>query len=254
MALAEPAPTPTVDRKAALVEVRRLHVTLGDRPVLRGVSLAAGIGQSVALVGPNGAGKSTLLRTLAGLIRPAAGEVWVAGQRLTPSNVQARRAIGLVGHQAMLYPELTARENLRLYGRLYGLTDLDARIERGLRRFDLLRRADARVSTLSRGMVQRLTLIRAMLHEPSLLLLDEPDAGLDVAAAGALVSAILDHRAAGAVVFASHDLHRVRDLADTVAFLVGGRLADQVETATESVAALQERYADLLARRPAARR
>ena len=121
----------------------------------------------MALVGPNGAGKSTLLRTLAGLIRPTAGEVTVCGQALTAAVAQVRRAIGLVGHQPMLYPELSARENLRFYGALYGLDDLDGRIREGLERFDLLRQADTPVNALSRGMIQRLTLIRAMLHEPA---------------------------------------------------------------------------------------
>src|SRR5438309_1521768 len=112
-----------------LFEAQNLHVTLGDTPVLRGVSLSVATGQSLALVGPNGAGKSTLLRTLAGLIRPAQGRVTVAGHAVSPNNLATRRLIGLVGHQAMLYPELSARENLRFYGRLYGLSSLEERIE-----------------------------------------------------------------------------------------------------------------------------
>jgi heme exporter protein A len=248
-AITEPAPQ-TVDTRAAEVEVDRLHVALGDRPVLRDVSLSVRQGQSVALVGPNGAGKSTLLRALSGLIRPAAGTIRVAGQEMTPGNLAARRLIGLVGHQPMLYPELSASENLRFYGRLYGLGDLEARIERGLRRFNLTARADSPVSSLSRGMVQRLTLIRAMLHEPLLLLLDEPDAGLDASAAQALTIAIQEHADDGAVVFASHDLHRVHALADAVAFLIGGRVAATIETASLTVSGLQDRYADLVARGP----
>src|SRR4051812_18573057 len=149
MSIAEAVP-PAVAAQPALVDARGVRVTLGDQPVLRGVSLAVRRGQSVALVGPNGAGKSTLLRTLAGLIRPVAGEVRIDGQALSPSSVEARRAIGMVGHQPMLYPEMTARENLRFYGRLYGLDDLDGRVERGLARFDLVRQRDLPVSAMSR--------------------------------------------------------------------------------------------------------
>src|SRR5438067_1032745 len=176
------APDLQAARQPAFVELHGVSVTLGDSPVLRGVSLRLAAGASLALVGPNGAGKSTLLRTLAGLIRPARGEVVIAGERLTPTNLAARRMIGLVGHQAMLYPELSARENLRFYGRLYGLESLEERIEQALRRLELVRYADLAVSSMSRGMVQRLALTRAMLHEPPVLLLDEPDTGLDVRA------------------------------------------------------------------------
>jgi heme exporter protein A len=234
-----------------LVEARGLHVALGDNPVLRGVSLSVATGQSLALVGPNGAGKSTLLRTLAGLIRPSRGTISVAGQAVTPNNLATRRLIGLVGHQAMLYPELSARENLRFYGRLFGLRSLEERIEQSLARLDMTRHAELPVGAMSRGMTQRIALSRATLHEPPLLLLDEPDTGLDARAYDALSQLVRERDGGQAVIMASHDLQRVLELANTVAFLRGGRIVETVPTDGLTVAALQERYADVLARRTA---
>jgi heme ABC exporter ATP-binding subunit CcmA len=239
----------TPDGAAPVVELRDVHVALGDTPVLRGITLAVAAGQSVALVGPNGAGKSTLLRTLAGLIRPALGEVRIGGQALGPSNAAARRLVGLVGHQSMLYPELTARENLRFYGRLYGLSSLDRRVDRGLARLDMARHADRPVGAMSRGMIQRLALARALLHEPPLLLLDEPETGLDARANGALTRIVRERRASQATVLASHDLGRVLELADTIAFLRAGQIVETLATAGLTVVELQAHYVAALARR-----
>jgi len=249
---ADPASSPTASTLSLLV-ARDLHVVLGDVPVLRGVSIQLHVGQSLALVGPNGAGKSTLLRALAGLIRPTRGQITVYGQPLNSGNLDARRQIGLVGHQAMLYPDLTARENLRFYGNLYRLDGLDRRIDEALHALDLAQQADTRVHALSRGMTQRLALSRALLHQPRLLLLDEPDTGLDARAYDALTAAIQAGRDARAMVMATHDLRRVLELADAVAFLRGGRIAETVSTVGRSLGDLQDCYADVLARRPAPR-
>jgi heme exporter protein A len=248
MTVAAPVDTGTLANEP-LVEANAVHVALGDTPVLRGISLSLAAGSSLALVGPNGAGKSTLLRTLAGLIRPARGEVRIGGHVLGPRNPAGRMLVGLVGHQAMLYPELTARENLRFYGQLYGLDHLDERVEHGLARLDMARHADRPVSVMSRGMIQRLALSRAMLHEPPLLLLDEPDTGLDARAYDALATIVRERGAGQAIVLASHDLRRVLELADSVAFLRTGRIVDTLATADLTLAELQERYAEALARR-----
>jgi heme exporter protein A len=244
------AASTSLTAQAPLVEARGLYVTLGDSPVLRGTSLRLVAGRSLALVGPNGAGKSTLLRTLAGLIRPTRGTVMIAGQMVGPKNVDARRLVGVVGHQSMLYPELTARENLRFYGRLYGLTRLNDRIECALARLNMTRHGDLSVGAMSRGMTQRIALSRATLHEPPVLLLDEPDTGLDAQAYDALSGLVRERGEGQAIIMASHDLHRVLELADEVAFLRTGRLVETVPTAGLTVAELQERYADVMIRRP----
>jgi heme exporter protein A len=203
------------------VSIGGLRVTLGDQPVLRGVDLAVGRGRSVALVGPNGAGKSTLLRVIAGLLRPTSGAVLVDGRSIARDPWHARRAVGLVGHQPMLYPELTAEENLRFYARLYGLDNLSWRVEQALTRVDLLDRAR-----------------------------DEAETGLDARAHELLIDALGDGASRRTVILASHDLGFVREVADEVAFLSRGRIAEVVPTDGLDAATLQERYADVLARRP----
>lgn len=231
------------------VELRRVRVTLGEQPVLRGIDLAVAHGRKVALVGPNGAGKSTLLRVVAGLLRPTGGEVYVEGLSVAADPWHARRALGLVAHQSMLHPELTARENLLTYGRLYGLDRLGERVKAGLDRVGLAGRASSRVSTLSRGMVQRVALARALLHEPSVLLLDEAETGLDAKARDLLVAVLGGDLTA---ILATHDLGHVAEVADEVVFLARGRIVGRCDLAGCSPAELRERYADALAPRPAA--
>jgi ABC-type multidrug transport system ATPase subunit len=232
----------------AAVELRRVRVILAEQPVLRGIDLAVHRGAKLALVGPNGAGKSTLLRVVAGLLRPTGGEVVVGGRAMANDSWYARRAVGMVAHQSMLHPELTARENLLTYGRLYGLDRLGERVAAGLERVGLAARADARVATLSRGMVQRLALARALLHEPSVLLLDEAETGLDVRAHDLLVEALGGTLTA---ILATHDLAYVAEVADEVVFLARGRIVGRCPTSGHSPAELRDRYAEALAQRPA---
>jgi heme exporter protein A len=233
------------------VDLRAVRVVLGETPVLRGTDLAVSAGSRLALVGPNGAGKSTLLRVVAGLLRPTGGSVLIHGQPLAVDPWAARRAIGMVGHQAMLHPDLTARENLAVYARLYGLDRVAERVMAGLARVDLSHRADSRASTLSRGMTQRLALARALLHEPSILLLDEAESGLDARARDRLMTALDADRT---VILATHDLAYVSEVATEVAFLNRGRIVGALQTAGLSPVELRERYAETLARRPAAAR
>ena len=236
--------------QSTAVEISGLRVVLGDQPVLRGVDLAVPRGMRLALVGPNGAGKSTLLRVVAGLIRPESGEVRIDGTSLADDPWQARRAIGLVGHHAMLHPDLTARENLRFYADLYGLDAVEARIDAALQRFGLTGRANTRAATLSRGLLQRQALARALIHEPIVLLLDEAETGLDARAQEWLHAALLDRQRQRTVLLTSHDLAFVLQVADEVAFLRAGRLVGRVQTAGLCAQELRERYADVLAARP----
>jgi heme exporter protein A len=182
------------------------------RPVLTDVSLTLGRGEVLLLVGPNGAGKTTLLRVLAGLLRPSAGTVHLSA------------AIGMVAHDAMLYPALSARENLRFFARLHGVRDR-GRVDALLTQVDLLKRGDDRVGTFSRGMLQRVAIARALLHEPGLLLFDEPLSGLDAAASRTLVELLTEFRARGtAMILVSHELERLGRVATHMARLAAGRL------------------------------
>ncbi|HZT06803.1 MAG TPA: heme ABC exporter ATP-binding protein CcmA [Chloroflexota bacterium] len=198
----------------------------GSTVALRGVGLVVRRGEAVALLGPNGAGKTTLLRVLATLARPSAGSIVVDGVDALRHASVARRLVGLVAHQTFLYGELTARENLRFYGRLYGLHDLDACVARALDVMEIAQRADAPIRTLSRGMQQRVAVARATLHEPLVLLLDEPETGLDDASQERLARLIARWaHGGGAVLVASHRLEWVSGLADHAVVLREGRVA-----------------------------
>jgi heme ABC exporter ATP-binding subunit CcmA len=202
------------------VRCHRLERRFGERPALAGVDLEVAAGETVLLTGPNGAGKTTLLRVLATVLRPSAGEVAVAGRALPAEARAARPLVGFAGHDPLVYPALTARENLDLYAALYGVDG--AAVAGALARVGLEARAGDRTSELSRGMLQRLALARATLHRPRLLLLDEPTAGLD-ADGQAVLDALLaeDGRT---VVIATHEPARFPGAARAVR-LEAGRVA-----------------------------
>jgi heme exporter protein A len=164
------------------IAVAGLRRDYGDRPALDGVDFELAAGDSLVVLGPNGAGKTTLLRVLATLLRPSGGEVRVLGCSLPDEAWKLRGRIGYLGHEPLLYRDLSGRENLRFQARLHGMPPADAvaRIEELLRAVEMERRADERVAELSAGMRQRLSICRCVLHEPELLLLDEPDSNLDV--------------------------------------------------------------------------
>jgi len=197
----------------------------GRQYALRGVDLEVGAGEFLGLFGPNGAGKSTLLRLLAGLARPTDGTVRVEGRELVPDAVAPRRSLGVVTHRTMLYDGLTARENLRLHARLHGVDAVEARVETLLDRVGLARRGSDSPGSFSHGMRKRLSLARALLHDPPVLLLDEPYAGLDQRAAARLDD-LLDAEAAvdRTVVLTSHDFEAGLAHADRVVVLVDGRV------------------------------
>jgi len=173
---------PAQEKPGPAIAVAGLRRDYGDRPALEGVGFELPAGASLLVLGPNGAGKTTLLRILATLLRPSGGEVAVLGCALPDEAWKLRGRIGYLGHEPLLYRDLSGRENLRFQARLYGIERgaAEARIEDLLRAVAMDRRADERVAELSAGMRQRLSICRCVLHEPALLLLDEPDSNLDV--------------------------------------------------------------------------
>jgi heme exporter protein A len=173
---------PEQEKSGPAIRVAGLRRDYGDRPALDGVGFELGAGESLVVLGPNGAGKTTLLRVLATLLRPSGGEVSVLGCALPDEAWKLRGRIGYLGHEPLLYRDLSGRENLRFQARLHGIerAAAEARIEQLLRAVGMERRADERVAELSAGMRQRLSICRCVLHEPELLLLDEPDSNLDV--------------------------------------------------------------------------
>ena len=193
------------------IEVQGAGRAYGDRVVLRDLSFCVPEGSTLAVLGANGAGKTTLLRMLATLLRPHAGTVRVLGATLPREGWRVRGRLGLLAHDPLLYRDLTARENLRFHARLHDVPQ--ARVEALLDHVELRLRADEPLRTFSRGMVQRVAICRAVLHEPELLLLDEPHANLDVGAV-ALVEPLLT--SARTRVLVSHDVDAATEAADAV--------------------------------------
>ena len=215
-----------------MIEVRKLVKRFGPKVVLRGLDFYVQPGEFVALLGPNGAGKTTFLRILASLSRPSKGEVTLMGMRLPRQAGAVRQRLGVVSHQPLLYGDLTAEENLRFFGRMYGVGDLNHRIAEVLELVGLTPRKGDLVRTFSRGMQQRLAIGRAVLHDPDIMLFDEPHTGLDQDACTMLDDALRDVAARGrTVVMTSHDLARAADLASRFDVISRGVITASVQRA-----------------------
>ena len=209
-----------------MIEVKKLVKRFGLKTVLRGVDFQVQPGEFVALLGPNGAGKTTFLRILASLSRPSMGSVDIAGYRLPKDAAAVRARLGVVSHLPLLYPDLTAEENLTFYARMYGIQNADARITEVLEMVGLEQRRKDLVRTFSRGMQQRLAIGRAVLHDPDVMLFDEPYTGLDQDASSMLDSVLQTVAGQGrTVVMTSHDLARAEDLATRFDILSRGVIA-----------------------------
>jgi heme exporter protein A len=209
-----------------MITVKKLVKRFGLKSVLRGVDFEVQPGEFVALLGPNGAGKTTFLRILASLSRPSLGEVKVAGYRLPNEAAAVRARLGVVSHLPLLYGDLSAEENLRFYGRMYGISDLELRITEVLEMVGLENRRRDLVRTFSRGMQQRLAIGRAVLHDPDVMLFDEPYTGLDQDASSMLDEVLKTVAAKGrTVVMTSHDLARAEELATRFDILSRGVIA-----------------------------
>ena len=217
------------------VAVEGLWKFYGDYPALRDIRLEAGGGACLALIGRNGAGKTTLLRTIAGFSRPGKGAVRIFGK--SPRETDARRRMGFIGHGISVYDELSALENLTLFGKLYGLDDPRRAAMDWLERTGLERVKDGLVREFSRGMRQRLAVARAFLHDPAVLLLDEPFTALDDRAIAVLQRVMREGLAAGkTIVMSTHQLREALELASHVALLVRGKVAFHGPCTPEMVA------------------
>ena len=227
------------EEPSPVIALEGLERRFGDRPALRGISVTVGEGQTLAVFGSNGAGKTTLLRVLATLLRPDAGTVRVLGASLPDEAWKARGRIGFLGHEPLLYQDLSARDNLLFHARLHGVEA--SRVDELLGTVGMARRARDPVRELSRGMVQRIAAARAVLHDPPLLLLDEPRAGLDPAAAEKLDPLI--GRASGRTrVLVTHDTERGLHEADAVLGLRAGSAVVAGPAAGADAAAIRELY------------
>jgi heme exporter protein A len=236
----------------AMIELSRLTKAFGRKAVLRGIDLTVAAGESLVIFGPNGAGKTTLVRILAGLSKPTGGSLRIGGLDMATHSDGIRRYLGVVSHAPLLYDSLTGEENLRFFAKLYGMRQPQERIQSLLEQVGLAARQHDLVRTYSRGMVQRLAIARAVLHDPLVLLLDEPDTGLDPqaaemlqhllmklgsdkgAAAGSSESATsgpssLVNQYGRTIVTITHSLERGLAMADRAVLLVNGRVVYQAE-------------------------
>ena len=212
------------------LRVEQVSRAFGRRRALSRITFHAQRGAVVGLLGPNGAGKSTMIAVLATLLRPSDGRIRYGAYDAVEHGRALRGAIGVLGHDLFLYPELTARENLAFFAGLHGVADAHGVAAAALAQAGLVERADDPVSSFSRGMRQRVALERALIHRPRLVLLDEPFTGLDDASTVALVARLRSLREAGAiVVLATHDLDLAEGLLDHAVFLRDGRMVHSVE-------------------------
>lgn len=235
--------TPDSASQAWAIEVQGLTKSFGNHLALKGVELRVREGEFLTIFGPNGSGKTTLIKVLATIMKPSSGSVRVAGFDLRDSPVPIRRKIGVVSHQTFLYDDLTAFENLKFYGRMYDVPNLEARIHEVITKVGLASRLHHQVRTLSRGMQQRLSIARAVLHRPAIMLLDEPETGLDQYATARLRE-VLDTLSAenGTVIMTTHRLEYGLEMGDQVAILAGGRIAYQESKQSLDVDSLRQTY------------
>jgi heme exporter protein A len=231
-----------------VLEARAVEKWYGVQPAVLGIDFALAAGEFLTVFGPNGAGKTTLLRMLCGAARPSLGEILLGGVPLGGEDEEWRHRVGVLSHQTFLYGNLSAQENLVFYARLYGLADRGERVARALEEVGLEARRDDRVQTFSRGMQQRLALARTLLHEPEVVLLDEPYTGLDPHAA-AMLRRVLERLKDGrrTVVLVTHNLGQGLELADRVAVQVAGRWVSDEPRAALDPLAFEQLYYDRVA-------
>ena len=231
------------DHGGYAVSLRGVTKSFGRTPVLRGIDLDVPTGQVLSLLGPNGSGKTTLINILATLTKADAGHVHVGGVALEGNGSRIRRLIGVVTHDPLLYDELTARENLRFVCRMFRLDRIDERVSRVAELVGMKGRLDQRSGAMSHGMKKRFSIARSLLHDPPLLLMDEPDSGLDQEAL-ALLDALISDRsnARRTVVMTTHNLDRAIALGDRVAILSNGRVVYHEPVSDEDELSAREAY------------
>lgn len=213
-----------------MLELKKMTKMLGDKLILRNITLSLKEGETLAVVGPNGAGKSTFFKCTVGLLQPSGGEIILDGEVIKKKSAAIKQKIGFLGHESFLYNNLTPLENLRFYGKLYKVKDIDRKSIELLKEVGLYLFRDVPIRSFSRGMMQRLAIARVLLAEPKILMLDEPHTGLDQEAVALLNRIIKEKQNAGtSILIISHDFEQVHTLADRVAILKKGKIVDTIQ-------------------------
>ncbi|ADJ25755.1 ABC transporter related protein [Dehalogenimonas lykanthroporepellens BL-DC-9] len=223
--------------------VRSLIKTFNHRPALKGIDLEIARGEKVVVFGPNGAGKTTLLKILSTVMKPSSGKVFMQGLDLKTEADAIRRQIGVVFHHSFLYPNLTARENLEFYARLYDIDDLEPRVVEKAGLVGMTRRLNDRVDTFSRGMQQRVTIARSLLHNPSILLMDEPETGLDQQSISVLWNILQEQDRT--ILLTTHNFERGMEIADRVIMLNRGKTVFDSPKSNLNASSCRETYYQL---------
>lgn len=225
------------------IYVRGLTKYHGNRLALHGLDLDLGWGEVLSVFGPNGSGKTTLVRLLSGLSRPTSGSIRIAGLNPENNGVAVRQLLGVLSHQTFLYDDLTVLENLKFHARMFGINDLDTRIEEASHILDITAYLNARVRTLSHGMQKRVSLTRLLIHHPRLLILDEPEAGLDEEAISLVGVLLKAHRSqGGAAIVTTHNVERGISYANRIIILSKGRISYDTDAGVVDPNTFRETY------------
>ncbi|WP_203554803.1 heme ABC exporter ATP-binding protein CcmA [Bacillus sp. B15-48] len=212
-----------------MLELKNVNKMIGEKLILKNVTLSLKEGETLAVVGPNGAGKSTFFKCTVGLLQPSGGEIILDGEVVNKKSQAIKEKIGFLGHESFLYNNMTPIENLQFYGKLYKVTDIDKKANELLKKVGLHLFRDLSIHSFSRGMIQRLAIARVLLPDPKILMLDEPHTGLDLEAVALLNAIIKEKQKNGtSILIISHDFEQVHSLADRIAILKKGKIVDQL--------------------------
>lgn len=231
-----------------MIETKALVKTIGDKMILRGINLSIKKGETVAILGPNGAGKSTVLKILAGLIKPTSGEIKIDGLDLKKDSYDSKRKIGFLAHNSFLYDHLTPLENLKFFGKLYGVANIEERAKKLIDEVGLSVFTHDLVQSFSRGMIQRIAIARAIIHEPEILLFDEPHTGLDQQAIKILNDVIIRMKQEGStILMVTHDFRQAIETCDRFIIIKNGKVVDTLENIDKNLAAITQKYTEQVA-------
>jgi heme exporter protein A len=227
-----------------VIQTNQLIKRVGDKVILKGVNLSIKQGQTVAILGPNGAGKSTILKVIATLIKPSSGEVLINNKEIKKHAIEVKSLIGYLPHASLLYDHFTPLENLVLFGKLYGVKDVEKRAKELIEKVGLSFFLHEPVKSFSRGMIQRVAIARAIIHDPRILLLDEPHTGLDQQAIVILNKVILEMKAQGTTtVMVTHDFKQAAEICDRIIIVKNGKIVDDFMLEENNLDYVFEQYA-----------
>jgi heme exporter protein A len=226
-----------------MIEIKKLTKQADNKLILRGIDLSITQGETVAILGPNGAGKSTLLKVLATLIKPTSGLVKINGLDLKKDHIEVKKMFGYLPHSSLLYDHYTPLENLVFFGNLYGVKDVENRARKLVNEVGLSFFINEPVKNFSRGMIQRIAIARAIIHEPKIMLLDEPHTGLDQGAINILNNVVLSMKEKGCTtLMVTHDFKQAAAICDRIIIVKNGKIADDFKINNKSLSLVSEKY------------